>query len=99
MPRSRTPELRRGANPRSAKGECELDFDEHRHRLTKAGAGAEPPAANRLHGFLIEAEGRIERADDLNLADAAVGQDDPLHHDDPLDLLAHRVTGVAPLHF
>ena len=70
-----------------------------RHRLTHARAGREAPLSRRVDRFLIQAERRVERSDDLNVADAAVGFHDALEQHRALHLRAHRVGGVLRLHF
>ena len=72
---------------------------ENRNRLAEARAGREAPLLGRLDRFLIEAEDRVERPDDLNVADRAVRPHDALEQDRALDLRAHRVRGVLRLHF
>src|SRR6185503_13046041 len=72
----------------------QLDRDLHGDRLAEAGAGREAPFSCGGDGLLIEAEGRVERTDDLHIADRAVRPDDALEQDRALDLRAHRVGGV-----
>src|SRR5436190_5156766 len=50
----------------SAKSEGQLHVDQHRDRLALVGAGAEAPLLDGNDGLLIEAEGRVEGARDLD---------------------------------
>src|SRR5687767_12608905 len=69
----------------SAEREGQFDGDDDRHRLTLPHARAEFPHLRGLDRFLIEPENRIERARDLDLADAAIRHDDALQPDGALD--------------
>src|SRR5206468_5425285 len=61
--------------------------------------GREAPLPGGFDRLGIEAEGRVERADDLHVADRAVLLDDALEKNGPLHFGAHRVGGVRRLHF
>ena len=76
------------------KSKCELDRDEHGHWFAEACTRSEPPLLRSLDGFLVEAECRIERPYDLDLANGAIRQDDTLEQDGALNLCPHRVSGV-----
>ncbi|MCK7498533.1 MAG: hypothetical protein MZW92_53800 [Comamonadaceae bacterium] len=79
--------------------ERELDGDQHRHRLAEALARHEAPLLGGRNGFLIEAEARIQRTDDLALRHRALGGHDAVEHRGPLDLGPHRIGRVFRLHF
>src|SRR5262245_9239656 len=81
--------------------ERERQFDRHEHSdgLSEARAGTEPPLLGGLDRFLVETEGGVERAHDLDAANAAIRQDDTFEEHRALDLGPHRVGGVLRLHF
>ena len=73
--------------------ELQLDSDQHGNRLAHASARREAPLPCGLDRFLVEPEGRIERAQHLNVAHAPVGTDDTFEQDRALNLGAHRIRG------
>src|SRR4051812_11152212 len=75
----------------SAKRKVELNDDDDRNRFAETCAGTEAPLTRRLHRFEVEAERRVERANDLHVAYAPVGPDDAFEPDRALDFRAHRV--------
>jgi hypothetical protein len=56
--------------------EAELDPNQHRDGFAGQQAGLEPPLPDGLDCLLIETERPIERPDDANRSDAAVGPHD-----------------------
>src|SRR6185503_13573750 len=62
-----------------------FECHEHRHGLTHSGTGREARLPECLDGFLVEAVDRVERSDNLHVADGAVGSNDTLEYDAPLN--------------
>ena len=56
--------------------------------------GREAPLLGGLDGLLVQTKHRIERPDDLHVADGAVLVDHTFHEHGALNLRAHRVGGV-----
>src|SRR5262245_19888668 len=75
----------------------QFDREYHGNRLALPHARHELPLAGRLLGFLIEAEDAVERADDLRVADVAIGHDDAFHPDRALHFGAHGFGRVLRL--
>ena len=69
------------------------------YRLIEATAWLEPPLLGGPDGFLIETKGRVERPDDVDVADRAIREHNAFEQHRALHLGAHRFSGVLRFDF
>src|SRR6187397_1343503 len=94
----RTPGKRsRVARTLLAQGEGENDRHPHVHGRAVAQARFENPSLRRRDRSVLEAKARLRRADDANVADAAVREHDDVELDLALHFGQHRFAGVVRL--
>src|SRR5258708_1043349 len=81
--------------------QCERQLDRYSdgNRLSVFRARLELPLLGGFDGFFVEAVGRVERADDLDVADVAVFLNDRLDDNGAFDMRVLGFLRVLGLHF